>query len=770
MANRQDKPDIPLLDEFISTEDAIAKARADFDKLYYKQVIIDKKKQEEALAIFTASIQTKNQKEIEKLQKEFLVTYQAIRVAEERKFLRTRLSEEKKAQIEFFKDASVLAEKERKKQDKQLDKELEIAKLRSKIIVNEQGETQEKSGIQKILDNVKADFKENSAMMSQSLSEAGGKIFRGLVNIGDKLSGEVNTVISTFAQYQSSINTRLQGTASTFQSVQKNLTSNLGTSPFVKTSSVLESLSDLVSQGIAFNLDQRAFLDSLSDKIATTFDVANASLLRIVKLQQQDSTASRLGLEAGLTRYFNEMFQDTSYLSQTFDSVTDALVEATSQMGTKQSVEFEYIVQKWLGSLSAVGTSENTIRTLAEAIGYLGAGDVTALNSSSMQNLLVMAASRAGLDYSGMLTGGLDAANTNRLLKEVVGYMQEIGQGSNQVVKSQFAQTFGLSISDLTAASNISRDLDSITSRTMSYGGTIDELGYQLNEISARVSIAEKIQNVMSNIKFSIGQGIAEDSTMAALWSITDLIQNVTGGIAIPTISVMGTSVALNTTVENLLKTGLVGISTLSKLPDFFKGLGTANNFSQLMGSYGIGDDPASTDLMRRARVTGTGLRQRRTGLGVSQTSIIGTGDAEGIASFEVMKARAPAEVAQKEAQAEQKTSNDIFNYLIYLLDPKLSTMTKMLGSMAGYNVGLTSFDNKMDKESEYILNYGTTVRVSEPTESQSSKNYEKLEALSEDVSGIHTLLKNGITVNIGSMGSNVSLTNASASGGNLNQ
>ena len=218
------------------------------------------------------------------------------------------------------------------------------------------------------------------------------------------------------------------------------------------------------------------------------------------------------------------------------------------------------------------------------------------------------------------------------------------------------------------------------------------------------------------------------------------------------------------------MKTALVGISAFSKLPDFFKGLDTANNFSQLMGSYGIGDDPASTDLMRRARVAGTGLKQRRTGLGVSQTSIIGTGDAEGIASFEVMKARAPAEVAQKEAQAEQKTSNDIFNYLIYLLDPKLSTMTKMLGSMAVYNVGLTSFDNKMDKESEYILNYGTTVRVSEPTESQSSKNYEKLEALSEDVSGIHTLLKNGITVNIGSMGSNVSLTNASASGGNLNQ
>ena len=113
-----------------------------------------------------------------------------------------------------------------------------------------------------------------------------------------------------------------------------------------KTSSMLESLNELVAQGIAFNLEQRAFLDTLGEKIATTFDVANSSLLRIVKLQQADSTASRLGMEAYLTRYFNEMFQDTQYLSSTFDNVTAALLEATSQMQTKQSVEFEYIVQK----------------------------------------------------------------------------------------------------------------------------------------------------------------------------------------------------------------------------------------------------------------------------------------------------------------------------------------------------------------------------------------------------------------------------------------
>ena len=106
----------------------------------------------------------------------------------------------------------------------------------------------------------------------------------------------------------------------------------------------------------------------------------------------------------------------------------------------------------------------------------------------------------------------------------------------------------------------------------MSYSGTLDELGYQLNEIQSRVSLAEQIQNMMTNIKFGIGQGIAQSPVMAGMWSITDLIQGVTGGIAIPMISVMGNAIDLNTTVENLIKTGLVGVSALGKIGDLFTG------------------------------------------------------------------------------------------------------------------------------------------------------------------------------------------------------
>jgi hypothetical protein len=803
MATPKPKPseiqDNDVLTELQKAEDAIVKVQQQNAKRLRQLNKAETEKQEAALFNYRVELANKKEQLTLKKQIAFLAQYEQIRKQNSERDVRNESNQRQRALIDYHKYNSSQAEKERKKEEEKLKKELEIAKL-----LDTTGKTPE----QIKTDTKKADNLKNQEALLGSIKELGSNLGKGLLNIGDKLSGEINSVISTFAQYQSAVNTRLQGTATTFQAVQKTLTSTMGQSPFVKTSSMLESLNELVAQGIAFNIEQRAFLDSLGDKIATTFDIANASLLRIVKLQQEDSSASRLGMEAYLTRYFNEMFKDTQYLSQTFDSVTDALVEATSQMGTKQAVEFEYIVQKWLGSLSAVGTSESTIRSLAEAIGYLGAGDVTALSGSNMQNLIVTAASRAGLNYSDMLTGGIDAFETNELLKEVVTYMQEIGMGSNQVVKSQFAQTFGLSISDLTAAKNIGDDIGKITANMMSYQGTIEELGYQLNQIAGRVSEAEKIQNVMTNIKFGIGQGIAENAVMAGMWAITDLIQNVTGGIAIPAISVMGNMVDLNTTVENLIKTGLVGASTLGKLPDLFKGLSQSGNLSSVMGSYGITNEPT-----RIGR--GTGLTSRTAGMTTSQVTTVGSSDSSAILEFEEKKAKKPLqqkleeekekqkttedvhtylvgtltpqlttitealngvkthlvgtmtsnlttmiEAQQTISKIEQKTSNDVLNYLIYLLDPKLTTMTQMLGSMSNFQVSTGQFSSGIIKQdnsgspdnqppSNYVLNYGTSVSVSQPVESQSSKNYEKLESLASNVSEIHKLLKNGITVNM---------------------
>ena len=81
-----------------------------------------------------------------------------------------------------------------------------------------------------------------------------------------------------------------------------------------------------MTAGITNNLTQRAFLDSISDKIAATFSATQDSLIEITRIQRQDTTASRLGLEAYLTRMFNNYFGDTSYLATQFDAVQSILI------------------------------------------------------------------------------------------------------------------------------------------------------------------------------------------------------------------------------------------------------------------------------------------------------------------------------------------------------------------------------------------------------------------------------------------------------------
>ena len=69
-------------------------------------------------------------------------------------------------------------------------------------------------------------------------------------------------------------------------------------SPFLKQEKAVENLRTLVGKGIAVNVEQRAFLDTISEKIATTFEATDASLQKLVRIQQADSTAARLGMES----------------------------------------------------------------------------------------------------------------------------------------------------------------------------------------------------------------------------------------------------------------------------------------------------------------------------------------------------------------------------------------------------------------------------------------------------------------------------------------
>ena len=438
---------------------------------------------------------------------------------------------------------------------------------------------------------------EAAAQWKYFLSKDGAKngaekaLANAIGELGNQLadfSKSIDENIDSFFQYQASIDARLQNFESTHGSYQKLLnkvSSNVAFSSVVSQKQVVEKIKELVDKGVAYNVELRAFLATVSDNIATTFDAFDSNLLRIIRIQQADTTAARLGMEASLTRLFNEFFSDTSYLSDAFDAVSGAILEASSMLTRDQSTEFDYIVQKWLGSLYSVGVSDSAVNTIAEGLNLLGTGNVTALNSNeSMQTLMAMSAAKAGVSYADILTGGLDAETTNKLLKSMVEYLQSIANNTdnNQVTKSAYANLFGISATDIRAISNLTQDdVNNISKQTLNYSQAIDELTYQFGEVSSRVHASQKLDTIIQNVLMSTATGIGSSTALYGTWKVLNIVEDLTGGIPIPMVSVMGNTVDLKQTVTGLAKLPIAGLGLMgSLLSGLSSGGGIGNTFS----------------------------------------------------------------------------------------------------------------------------------------------------------------------------------------------
>lgn len=596
--------------------------------------------------------------------------------AQRQKFINEEYKEKVKQEIELIKKAGILQTKEDKKQQKlklaqewkdnqQLYKDLRELEKSGKELTPEQ---------KRVMEQAKKDSR--AGWKTETIEKF--KKGLGLDDLNktmEKLGSVINQGISTYSKYQLGISARLQGyrgnEGDVFSQVEKNLTNAVGVTPYFKTETMLNNLQALVEQGIASNIEQRAFLQTAKDGIATTFSANDAALLRIIRLQQSDSTAARLGMEAYLTRYLNNLVENTEYLQSTFDNVESALLEASSQMGASQATEFEYIVQKWLGALTGTGLSEATAQSIAQAVGYLGSGDIGSLSNSNMQNLLVMSASKAGLNYSDLLTNGLNAYNTNKLLYAMADYMAGMSAGGNNVTKSQLAQTFGVSISDLTAAKQLSSSFKSIYNNMMSYSGMYGELESQMGKLVQRTAISEMISNVGANAKFSLASSIASNPALNALWQITDMIQGATNGINIPAVSVMGNMVDLNTTVENLMKLGVVGAGSLSLIGDIINGVGNTVNPAGILGRLNIGAESKTNTITR-----GVGLKASSAGLGTSVSTYVGNSSSGDLYESTLNSANDTAnkELNQKVAEADNPTKN-IYDYMVDKLEAHMQKL-----------------------------------------------------------------------------------------------
>lgn len=606
----------------INTEKKVAKVAETLAKnLYAQSTLEDKRKlaragKEFALNRLDAAMKkreaaaeisdgrTRN-KEMRKAQKE---------IVEARKEVLDSARKESQLTVEGYKKSGILFSQQRKEKRKQaadtLKQELQIirnqkerikqeklfAKEKLKEIEEEKKKNPElKSSAKDLLkerfgidlEALEDEDKQLNKDRKETLKEKGKEeneenLEKALSNLANKLAGQIDSAMAFSAQYSAAIATRLDGTGKTFDSLSDTFKKQLAVSPYVKQTKVIESLDQAVREGIAYNVEQRAFLASITDKIVTTFDAFDKNLNRLIRLQQADTTAARMGLEAELNNFLNVNFKDTSYLTDAFDTVSENLLDANSQMTRDMSVAFEYNVQKWLGSLSSLGLGTDTISTIAQGIGYLGSGNVQDLvGNEQLNSLLAISASRSGESYSQMLIDGINDSQANNLLRSMVLYLKEIAESDNQVVKSAYGDVFNLSQSDFRAIANLTaNEIEKISSSKITYSTAIGKTQSMMSTMSDRMQMSEMMENVYDNVLYSTAESLANNPVTAFMWKTLGTLQEAGGensqGTLLPFINAMGFGLDLNMSIEQILRTGMMGLSFLSNIPNMFTSLASS--------------------------------------------------------------------------------------------------------------------------------------------------------------------------------------------------
>ena len=330
------------------------------------------------------------------------------------------------------------------------------------------------------------------------------------VDLGFKKLGEgLERAMSLESSYLGPLNARLRGAGSEadYHTMFSNISEAYGGSKYVNMQNAIEKMAQLVEQGVAFNVEQRSILAELSDRMVSTFNVLDSTLLRLTRLQQEDMTIPMMGYEANLTEFLNGRFKDSSYLSDAYDSVSEALLEASSQMSSEAAAEFQYNVHKWLGSLYSLGMSQSGVMSLAQGIGYLATGDLSNFESGeALRNLLTMSSNGSIAD---ILIGGLNSKNVNTLLENIVTILADISDDTNNVVKKARSEIIGgLNVSDLRSVYNLTTDdVKAIKNNTYSYSNILDTTYPQLlMQAASWTSEGRKIDNAISNLFLRLGE------------------------------------------------------------------------------------------------------------------------------------------------------------------------------------------------------------------------------------------------------------------------
>lgn len=611
-----------------------------YEKAAKKQIAAENRKHKKALSRLKAQVATKSGEELKALNKKIKAEQQALKATEK-------------------------AEEKALKKRKQFEQD--IAKERKKA-----AEEEYQQNVAGLFGKGKSFADRKQALYNMSHNENGtrnlGKLAASLTNAVSDMAKQLDSKIDEIGKYKSAIDTRLYGSKNTknwagsyWDSMSKDITGMAGISPLVKQGDLANKVSQMVGQGIAFNVEQRATLAVLKDKIATTFDATNGTLLRLVRIQQQDTTAGRLGMEAALNAFLNNMYETTEYMEGLATTIKGSLEEAMSLMTGENALSFEYQVQKWLGSMYSVGMSQEAVQGLGGVLGKLASGQIDAITNGGQGNLVIMAANQAGISVADILNNGLDSQTTNELMNSMVDYLAKIAKdaGDSKVIQQQMASVYGMTASDLKAAANLSRSRSAVARDGLTYGGAINNLYSMANSMYARTSIGEMMGNAWDNFQYTMAAGIANNPMLYATYKAAGLLDAVAGGIAIPAISVMGNMVDLETTVADLMRVGAMSGSILSGIGSMVASGGNGGiTGSSILKAAGI-----SGNLNTVSRGNGRGLRTTG-GATVSESgSLIGNSNSGDIQNATMTNATdsANAQLAEAVDSSEETKLSEVY-------------------------------------------------------------------------------------------------------------
>jgi len=252
-----------------------------------------------------------------------------------------------------------------------------------------------------------------------------------------------------------------------------------------------------------------------------------------------------------------------------------------------------------------------------------------------------------------LITNGLDASNTNKLMESMVRYLRDIAQQTkgNNVVAKSYSNILGITMSDLTVLSKLDNStLNNITSNMLTYADTLSELVDQSSQISKRVHTSVMFKNLSDNALTAAALDIGNSPIRYPMWLATNIFKDVTGGISVPFGEAAGFGLDIKTTIADLILAGMAGQSLLGTLlKGIFSGISPFGTFDLDKWGY------------RENIVRGEGapkIGRRGVSSGFSQSSVASTGSSSA-EDIETASLSSGAEEGNKKAKTVNAESGN---------------------------------------------------------------------------------------------------------------